>query len=112
MAGSLSGVLSAVSACIVAPRPLSGPALVQAESQTRQVRNDDALMGEMKRAIAWESQEYLKKDRLASTLVISASIIVAVRLARDDISKPSPRLNSVVTDSVALARMILDRVAR
>ena len=32
-------------------------------------------------------------DRFASTLVISASIIAAVRLARDqDISRPSPRL--------------------
>jgi hypothetical protein len=69
-------------------------------------------MGEMKRGIARKNQQYLKKDRLASTLVISASIIAAVPLARDDISKPSPRLNSVVTDSVALARMILDRVAR
>jgi hypothetical protein len=28
-------------------------------------------------------------DRFASTLVIAASIIVAVRLARDDISKSS-----------------------
>lgn len=69
-------------------------------------------MGEMKRAIAWENQQRQKQDRFASTLVISASIIAAVRLARDDISKPSPRLTSVVADSVALARMILDRVVR
>ena len=69
-------------------------------------------MGEMKRAIAWENQQRQKQDRFASTLVISASIIAAVRLARDDISRPSPRLTSVVADSVALARMILDKVAR
>jgi len=69
-------------------------------------------MGEMKRAIAWENQQRQKQDRFASTLVISASIIAAVRLARDDISRPSPRLTSVVADSVALARMILDRVVR
>jgi hypothetical protein len=69
-------------------------------------------MGEMKRAIAWENQQRQKQDRFASTLVISASIIAAVRLARDDISRPSPRLTSVVADSVALARMILERVVR
>jgi hypothetical protein len=69
-------------------------------------------MGEMKRAIAWENQQRQKQDRFASTLVISASIIAAIRLARDDISRPSPRLTSVVADSVALARMILDAVVR
>ena len=31
-----------------------------------------------------------------STLVIAASFIAAVRLARDDISRPSPRLTSVI----------------
>lgn len=69
-------------------------------------------MGEMKRAIAWENQQRQKQDRFTSTLTISASIIAAVRLARDDISRPSPRLTSVVADSVALARMILERVVR
>jgi hypothetical protein len=44
-------------------------------------------MGEMKRAIAREEQERQKQDRFASTLVIAASIIAAVRLARDDISR-------------------------
>ena len=68
-------------------------------------------MGEMRRAIAREEQER-KTDRFASTLVIAASIIAAVRLARDDISRPSPRLTSVIADSVGLARMILDRVVR
>ncbi len=68
-------------------------------------------MGEMKRAIAQENRERWKQDRFASTLVIAASIIAAVRLARDpDIGRPSPRLVSVLTDSIGLARMILDRV--
>lgn len=59
------------------------------------------LMGEMKRAIAWEEQDKRKQDRFASTVVIAASIIAAVRLARDaDISRPTPRLTSVVADSV------------
>jgi len=76
-------------------------------------------MGEMKRAIAREERERARTmeeqrrmtDRFSSTLVIAASIIAAVRLARDaDISRPSPRLASVVTDSVALARMILEKI--
>jgi hypothetical protein len=48
-------------------------------------------MGEMKRAIAREEQERRNQDRFASTLVIAAAMIAAIRLARDDISTPSPR---------------------
>jgi hypothetical protein len=78
-------------------------------------------MGEMKRAIAPEERERARNmeeqrrmtDRFASTLVIAASIIAAVRLANDqDISRPSPRLASVVADSIGVARMILDKVVR
>jgi len=76
-------------------------------------------MGEMKRAIAREEQERVKlmdeqkrmTDRFASTLVIAASIIAAVRFAREqDIGRPSPRLTPVVADSIGLARMILEKV--
>jgi hypothetical protein len=63
----------------------------------------------MRRVNAREEQER-KNDRFASTLVIAASIIAAVRLAREDISRPSPRLTSTISDSLSLARMILDRV--
>ena len=75
----------------------------------------------MKRAIACEEQERAKAmeeqkrmtDRFASTLVIAASIIAAIRLAREqDISRPSPRLTSVVTDSIGLARMILEKIVQ
>ena len=75
----------------------------------------------MKRAIARGEQEGAKAmeeqkrmtDRFASTLVIAASIIAAIRLAREqDISRPSPRLTSVVTDSIGLARMILEKIVR
>jgi hypothetical protein len=75
----------------------------------------------MKRAIAREEQERKRameeqrrtSDRFASTLVIAASIIAAIRLARDqDISRPSPRLTAVIADSVGLARKILDAVVR
>jgi hypothetical protein len=78
-------------------------------------------MGEMKRAIAREERERVKAmeeqkrltDRIASTLVIAASIIAAVRLAREqDISRPSPRLASVISDSISLAKMILEKIVR
>jgi GTP-sensing pleiotropic transcriptional regulator CodY len=67
--------------------------------------------GEMKRANVYEEQRRMT-DRFSSTLAISASIIAAVRLARDDISRPSPRLTSVIADCVGLARMILEKVLR
>jgi hypothetical protein len=66
-------------------------------------------MGEMKRAIARENEDK-QRDRFASTLVIAASIICAVRLARDDIRTPSPKVACAVADSVGLAKMILKRV--
>jgi hypothetical protein len=69
-------------------------------------------MGEMRRAIGREEQDRRKQDRFASTLVIAASIIAAVRLARDDIGRPSPRVQSVIMDSVHLARSILDAIVR
>jgi hypothetical protein len=70
-------------------------------------------MGEMKRAISYEQQQRQKQDRFTSTLIIAASIIASVRLARDqDITSPSPRLTSVVAESVGLAKMIPDRVVR
>lgn len=65
------------------------------------------VMGEMKRQIAWENQQ---RARYASTVAICASIIAAVRLARDDISGSSPKLMTAVADSVGLARMILKQV--
>ncbi len=70
-------------------------------------------MGQMNRAIAREADDRQKQDRFASTLVIAASIIAAVRLARDEnISRPSPRITSVIADSVELARMILNKIVR
>ena len=74
------------------------------------VGTEESLMGEMRRAIDHEIKEQRKRDRFASTLVIAAAIIAAVRLARDDISRPSGRLMSVVNESVSLARSILDRI--
>jgi hypothetical protein len=94
---------------------LSGQPLLQTRARTS--TNKGALMGEMKRAIARERKDWAEQmqeqARMKSTLVIAAAIIAAVRLARDpDISRPSPRLTAVVSESVSLARMILDRVGR
>ena len=68
-------------------------------------------MGEMRRREEFEERQR-REGRFASTLVIAAAIIAAVRLAREDISRPSPRLAAAISDSVALARKILDRVIR
>jgi hypothetical protein len=68
------------------------------------------LYGGVEKAIAYEEQERRKEDRFASTLVIAASIIAAVRLAHDDISTSTPRLLSEVANRVNLARMILKKV--
>jgi hypothetical protein len=87
-------------------RDFSGESLTKAGCQTSGVEAPD-LMGEMKRATAREEQDIRKQGRFASTL------IDAVRLSREpDISRPSPRLTTVITDSVGLARMILERVVR
>ncbi len=66
-------------------------------------------MGEMRRANAREEESRIR-DRFVSTVVIAAAIIAAVRLAREDINRPSPRLMSTISDSVSLARSILKRV--
>jgi hypothetical protein len=66
-------------------------------------------MGEMRRAIAHEEAEGRKRDRFASTLVIAASIIAAIRLAREpDIGTPNPRVTAAIEQSVSLAKRILD----
>jgi hypothetical protein len=69
-------------------------------------------MGEMKRAIAYEERQGQVRDRFASTVVIAAAIVAAVRLAREDIGKSSPRLTAVVMDCIGLARMILNQIVR
>jgi hypothetical protein len=53
------------------------------------------------------------RHRYAPTLVVAASIIAAVRLAREeDISGRSPRLMAAVANSVQLAKNILDTVRK
>ena len=70
------------------------------------------VVGEMKRANAWKDDRR-REDRFASPLVIAASIIAAVRLAREEhIGRTSTRVFSAVADAVSLARMILDKIVR
>jgi hypothetical protein len=68
-------------------------------------------MGEMRRANAREADQGTG-SRYISTLVIAAAIIVAVRTVRDDIGRPSPKILSAITDSVAMARTLLEAVLR
>ena len=69
-------------------------------------------MGVMHRSEAREEEKRIR-DKFTATVVIAAAIIAAVRLTRDEnISNPSPRLNFVVGESVALAWLILERVLR
>jgi len=74
-------------------------------------------MGFMKRAVAHEEklaeEQRRITDRFASTVAIAASIIKAVRLAREtEIGSPTQRVVAVVSDSIAPARMILQRILR
>jgi hypothetical protein len=48
-------------------------------------------------------------DKLKGALPVAASVIAAVRLAREPI-KDTPRVLSGVADSVKLARMILRKI--
>ena len=50
-------------------------------------------------------------ERSKNALLIAASLIAAVRLAREEI-KPTPRVLSAVSDSVRLAQMVLARIER
>ena len=51
---------------------------------------------EINKADITEEEERRVRERFISTITISAAIIAAVRLARDEnISRPSPRLSSV-----------------
>jgi hypothetical protein len=77
-------------------------------------------MGEMKRSIARDEAAALRqaidrvgRPRLTVTVIIAAAVIAAVRLARDhNITIGSPRVISVVSDSVSLAKRIAVAVLR
>ena len=66
-------------------------------------------MGLNRRAVARDEAEAFR-DRLGSTVAICAAIIVAVRLARDPISQPTPRVLGTVGDAIQLAKRIVKDV--
>ena len=113
-----SGRLLAVwtEAALPAGGHFPGVSFLQVEPESSRLGEAHAWvkkMGEMKRAIARENEERQKSDRFLSTLVIAASIIAAIRLAREpDITRPTPRLLATVSDSIQLARTILNRIVR
>jgi hypothetical protein len=83
---------------------------IQGEIVVPVVEKASPIMGYMRRATMREDDERVQ-ERFSSTLAICASIIAAVRLARNEhIGSASPRVLSVVADSVMLAKSILKRV--
>jgi hypothetical protein len=85
--------------------------LPQAGLMFRFFFSSTSAMGTMPRPEAREEQARINM-KFASTVVIAAAIIVAVRLAREAISQPSPRVLSSIGHGVGLARMILNEVSR
>ena len=51
-------------------------------------------------------------QRQKNALLIAASLIAAVRCAREEEIKPNPRVIRKVDDSVRLAKMVLKRIER
>jgi hypothetical protein len=66
---------------------------------------------EMKRAQGREADQ-ATGSRYVSTLVIAAAVIAAVRVARDDLGRPSPNIAATISESVGLARSLLEAVLR
>lgn len=66
-------------------------------------------MGDMKRRNAYDGDQ-LTGSRYVSTLVIASTIIPAVRLASDDIRRPSPKVLATLSEGVSLARSLLEAV--
>ena len=50
-------------------------------------------------------------DRQTGALLIAASIVAAIRLRGEPI-KPSPKLTATISDSVQLARMLMQELLR
>jgi len=50
-------------------------------------------------------------DRFTGALVVAASLVAVIRLKGEDL-RPSPRVTSVIADSVALAKAVLREVIR
>ncbi len=53
----------------------------------------------------------MEEPRTKLALLIAASLIAAVRTAREEI-KPTPKLKAAIADSIRLARMLLADLER
>jgi hypothetical protein len=51
----------------------------------------------------------MAEDKSKNALLIAASLIAAVRLAREEI-RPSPKVVATISDSIRLAEMIQERI--
>lgn len=56
-----------------------------------------------------QGAEMKRDDKTKGALLVAASLIAAIRLGRNEV-KPSPVLNVTITDSIHLARMILEKL--
>jgi hypothetical protein len=68
-------------------------------------------MGEMRRREGFEREQAIG-SKYIPTLVIASAIIVPVRLAREDLGRPSPQITAATSESVSLARSLLEAVLR
>jgi hypothetical protein len=68
-------------------------------------------MSEMRRREGFEREQAIG-SKYIPTLVIASAIIVAVKLAREDIGRLSPKVLAAITDSVSMARSLLEAVLR
>lgn len=74
-------------------------------------------MGEMRRAEARYRREHemqqQEQQRAQGVIVVAASIIAGIRLAREpNISIQTPHVAAVIGESISLARSIAERVRR
>ncbi len=67
---------------------------------------------QIRRGTPKQNQSYVRKQpapRFEGALLVAASLVAAIRLRGEEI-KPSPKLNAVVQDSIALARTVLAKL--
>lgn len=63
-------------------------------------------MGGMRRANSREA-ELATDNKYVPTLVIASAVMIGVRLAREDMGRPSPRITAAISGSVSTARALL-----
>lgn len=74
---------------------------------SHQLRQQTSLRFDFRLIFAYADS--VPEDRSKNALLIAASLIAAVRLAREEI-KPTPRVLCAISDSIRLAQMVLSRI--